>query len=709
VPDSQKSPAAPRAKNAGDRPTFDTHGLLDTPDEESFDRLTRLAARLTRAPASFLSLANADRALCKSSYGFVAGESGECKLDGTTFCQFSAATRTPLVVPDTDADPRFREMPEVGSNAVRAYLGVPLGDGSGGTLGSLCVVDYVRREWTTDDVTHLSELALMIRREFEFRTALRESESLRRELGKRVRASEMSIAAGTALIEGGPLDSTLGRVAQAIVDHLDAAFARIWVVNEPKQMLELRASAGQYTHLNGPHSRIPIGELKIGKIAEEKAPQLTNDVQHDPRISDRAWAEREGMVAFAGYPLLVGQRVVGVIAMFARHTLEKDTLDAFEAVADAVGLAIDKGRAEQALVQHERQFETLANSIPQLAWMADGDGKIFWYNQRSSDYTGMTLADLRHGGWRKLYHPDEIDQVTAGYWQAIAAGEPWEETFRIRNGSGEYGWFLGRALPIRDDSGRIVQWFGTNTDITDEREAENRLREYADRARDALKLRDEVLAVVSHDLRNPLNTVVMAASLLLEVELPLEKQRRQFALIVRSATTMDALIQDLLDVSRAESGPLSLELQEEAIPPLVHEVVDSFALTAEEQSIELTFDLEADVPRVKVDRPRLQQVLSNLVGNAIKFTPTGGQVVLRLEKKPEGLLFSVSDTGTGIDPEEINRVFDRFWQSEKTRKGGAGLGLAICKAVVQAHGGRIWVESKEGKGSTFYFTLPVPE
>jgi PAS domain S-box-containing protein len=709
VPDRQKTPATPRAKKNASERALHARDLLDSPAEESFDRLTRLAARLTRAPASFLSLVNADRSLCKSGYGFVRGQGGDCNLDGATFCRLSTASNTPVIVPDTDADGRFRDLPSIGSKTVHAYLGVPLGDGSGEAIGSLCVVDFQQREWTTDDVTHLSELALLIRRELEFRTALKESESLRRELGQRVRESALNIAAGTVLIEGGPLDRTLGLVAQAIVDHLDAAFARIWVVNEKTQVLELRASAGLYTHLDGPHSRIRVGDLKIGKIAQNKTPLLTNDVLHDPSISDHEWAHREGMVAFAGYPLLVGQRVVGVMAMFSRNTLREDTLDAFEAVADGVALAIEKGRAEQALVQRERQFETLANAIPQLAWMADGNGRIFWYNRRSSDYTGLQLDDLRHGGWRKLYHPDEVERVTSRYWQAISAGEPWEETFRIRARSGEYGWFLGRAVPIKDENGRIVQWFGTNTDITDERESENRLRQYADQARDALKLRDEVLAVVSHDLRNPLNTVVMAASLLMEVELTPEKEQRQIELIQRAATTMDRLIQDLLDVSRAESGLLSLELHEEEIPPLVNEVMDSFALTADEEHVKLSCDVPTDVPCVKIDHARLLQVLSNLVGNALKFTPEGGRITLRMEKKEREVVFSVSDTGIGIDPSEIDRVFDRFWQGKKSKKAGAGLGLAICKAVVQAHGGRIWVESQEGKGSTFYFTLPIPE
>ncbi|MGH7552204.1 MAG: ATP-binding protein [Longimicrobiales bacterium] len=703
------SPAQPgRATDARARPDVKSSRLLDRPAEEFFDRLTQLASRLTGAAASFTSLVHAPPDISRSSYRFVRDQTGTGELDSTTFCRYSMARREPLVVPDTGRDTRFRRMPAIESHHVRAYLGVPLMNAEGVAVGSLCVVDFQPHDWTADQVETITELADIIRRELEFRTALRESEGLRQELERRSRESALNIAAGSALTAGGPLDRTLNVVAQAIVDHLDAAFARIWILNETDQMLELKASAGMYTHLDGPHSRVPMGALKIGKIAEEELPHLTNDVLNDPRISDHAWARRERMVAFAGYPLMVGTRVVGVMAMFARHTLGRDTLDAFESVADGVALAIEQGRTEQALVQRERQFETLADSIPQLAWMADGRGNIFWYNRRSSEYTGLTLDAIRASGWRDLCHPDERSRVDGGYRRAVETGEPWEDTFRVRSHSGEFGWFLGRAMPIRDESGMIVQWFGTLTDITEARRAEERLRQYADQTEKALELHDEVLAVVSHDLRNPLHTVFMAASLLLDLELPPEKQRAQFTSIRRAVMTMDRLIQDLLDVSRADAGTgLRLELREETIRPLLQEVVDSFALTAAQKKIQLSHETEADVPRVRVDRARLQQVLSNLIGNSHKFTRRGGRITLRLEPRPNELLFSVSDTGLGIAAQDIGYVFDRFWQAGTTKRAGAGLGLAICKAVVQAHGGRIWVESQEGKGSTFYFTLPT--
>ena len=156
---------------------------------------------------------------------------------------------------------------------------------------------------------------------------------------------------GAALIQGDSLRDMLQRCAETLVKHLDAAFARIWTLNGVENVLELQASAGLYTHLDGGHSRVPVGRFKIGLIAEERKPHLTNSVVGDERVGDQAWAEREGMIAFAGYPLIVDKRLVGVMAMFARHTLTEAALEAMESVANIIALGIERKRSEQALLE----------------------------------------------------------------------------------------------------------------------------------------------------------------------------------------------------------------------------------------------------------------------------------------------------------------------------------------------------------------------
>jgi PAS domain S-box-containing protein len=296
------------------------------------------------------------------------------------------------------------------------------------------------------------------------------------ELSRRVRQAALGADVGRALAEGGgPLREVLQRCAEAVVRHLDAAFARVWTLGRDGDVLELQASAGMYTHTDGAHGRVPVGKFKIGLIAEERQPHLTNAVAGDPRVGDQEWARREGMVAFAGYPLLVEDRLVGVLAMFARRALPEDTMEALASVSNVIAQGIERRRAESEARESAELFGTLANSIPQLAWMADAAGSIFWYNRRWYEYTGTTLEEMRGLGWRKLHHPEEVEQVTRRFQRAVEAGEPWEDTFPLRSRDGEYRRFLSRALPIRDAGGRVVRWFGTNTDVEEQKRAEELL------------------------------------------------------------------------------------------------------------------------------------------------------------------------------------------------------------------------------------------
>ena len=176
--------------------------------------------------------------------------------------------------------------------------------------------------------------------------------------------------------------------------HLDAAFARIWTLNKEKSMLELQASAGRYTHLDGPHSRIPIGKLKIGLIAQEKKPYLTNDVMNDPRVTDKAWAQNEGMVSFAGYPLVVQDRVVGVMAMFARQRLSAATLDTLASVADSIAQGIERKRAEEELRAAETRFRTYVDHATDALFVHDDQRKDVDVNRQACESLGYTRKEL---------------------------------------------------------------------------------------------------------------------------------------------------------------------------------------------------------------------------------------------------------------------------------------------------------------------------
>ncbi|HEY6136747.1 MAG TPA: HAMP domain-containing sensor histidine kinase [Thermoanaerobaculia bacterium] len=219
----------------------------------------------------------------------------------------------------------------------------------------------------------------------------------------------------------------------------------------------------------------------------------------------------------------------------------------------------------------------------------------------------------------------------------------------------------------------------------------------------AVRAREEVLAIVSHDLRNPLNAVMLAAQLMRE-----ETRSEELETIELSAQRMRRLIEDLLDVTRLEGGKqLPIEPAALEVRPLLQETYELFKTQAASSAIALRCDVDGDVPPVYADYHRVAQVLSNLVGNSIKFTPSGGRIVVRAARSDDSVLFTVSDTGPGIPHKNLQDIFNPYWQAKRTARLGAGLGLPIAKGIVEAHGGRIWAESEPGRGTTFYFTLPV--
>jgi signal transduction histidine kinase len=234
-------------------------------------------------------------------------------------------------------------------------------------------------------------------------------------------------------------------------------------------------------------------------------------------------------------------------------------------------------------------------------------------------------------------------------------------------------------------------------------------REAREMAESAVRSRDEFLAMVSHDLRNPLATISMSAELLLgQLGRALDPTTRvQAERIQRSVAQMLRLVDDLLDVAKMEAGTFSIEREPHDAVALAREVVDPFSLSARERSIELAFELPAAPLTVACDRQRVLQVLSNLLGNAIKFTPKGGRVLLRVERRGEEAVFSVEDTGRGIPADQLPHVFERFWRADRDSQRSSGLGLFIAMSLVQAHSGRIWAESEVGVGSRFSFALAL--
>ena len=229
-------------------------------------------------------------------------------------------------------------------------------------------------------------------------------------------------------------------------------------------------------------------------------------------------------------------------------------------------------------------------------------------------------------------------------------------------------------------------------------------------AQDATRARDDLVAIVSHDLRNPVHTINMAASFLLEIAPANDRRvqaRRQLEVIQRSAVRANRLIKDLLDVAKIQAGGLAVDPVAVEVKSLVTEAMESATPLAAAAQLRVSCDVNENMPSVASDRERVLQVFANLIGNAIKFTPKGGEIRILTSLDNGEVRFTIADSGPGSPPEHLNHVFDRYWQAKSTAKLGTGLGLSIAKGIVEAHGGRIWVESPPGSGAQFNFTLPL--
>jgi signal transduction histidine kinase len=231
-----------------------------------------------------------------------------------------------------------------------------------------------------------------------------------------------------------------------------------------------------------------------------------------------------------------------------------------------------------------------------------------------------------------------------------------------------------------------------------------------DQVHAGIRARDDMIGIVSHDLRNPVNAIKMLTGVMLgrdHGDIVVAEMVDYASVIRQAAEQMDSLIRDLLDVTRVEAGRLAVNSRRENTEELLSDALRTLAPVAAEKLLTLRLTAPDDLPDVVADRERIAQALSNLIGNAVKFSPPNGEIVVRVAVLETEIVISVTDTGRGMTPDQLAHAFDRFWQSSRTDRQGAGLGLTITKGIVEAHGGRIWVDSTPGSGSTFYFTLPI--
>ncbi|MGY4516488.1 PAS domain-containing protein [Lysobacter sp. HA18] len=370
----------------------------------------------------------------------------------------------------------------------------------------------------------------------------------------------------------------------------------------------------------------------------------------------------------------------------------------------------DHVRAEVELRASEARFRTITNAMPQMVWSARPDGHADYFNRQWYEYTGTTEGDADGDKWARALHPDDQPDALARWTHSLATGEDYEVQYRLRHHSGEYRWVLGRAVPVRNESATIIRWLGTCTDIHEQRLAQNALERSERALRQADRRKDEFLAMLAHELRNPLAPISTASQLLMLTSDP-SRVRAAGEVITRQVRHMTELVDDLLDVSRVTRGLVHLEMETVNLKDVIGSAIEQVRPLIDARRHALRTRLPVGALWVHGDRTRLTQILTNLLNNAAKYTPEGGELNLDAEVAGTGVTVRVRDSGQGIDPDLLPQIFELFTQAERSpdrTQGGLGIGLALVRSLVSLHGGVITAESAgRNQGATFAVSLPL--
>jgi len=372
--------------------------------------------------------------------------------------------------------------------------------------------------------------------------------------------------------------------------------------------------------------------------------------------------------------------------------------------------------SNERLRESEAQFRTMVDAISQLAWMAQPDGFIYWYNQRWFDYTGTTPEQMEGWGWQRVHDPAVLPEVVELWKTSVASGEPFEMDFPLRAADGSFRWFLTRAFPLKDAAGRVLRWCGTNTDIGRMRDAETEIQRLnSDLERRVIERTAQLEAAnkeleafsysVSHDLRSPLRAVDGFSQAVLEdygPQLP-EAGQGYLRTIRQGAQKMGMLIDDLLTFSRLSRAPL--HRQTVNTNQLVRGVLDDLSAQRTGRQIDVRF---AELPTCCGDPALLKQVWINLLSNAFKYTGKREAAVVEIgcTVTEEGDVFFVKDNGTGFDMRYAGKLFGVFQRLHRADEyDGTGVGLALVQRIIHRHGGRVWAEAEVDRGAIFFFTI----
>jgi two-component system, sensor histidine kinase and response regulator len=358
----------------------------------------------------------------------------------------------------------------------------------------------------------------------------------------------------------------------------------------------------------------------------------------------------------------------------------------------------ERKQTEEVIRQSEQRFRTLTTQAPAGIFLTDAGGQYLFVNQRWCEIAGITPEEATGQGWADALHGEDRQRVFDEWYTAVQAGREIASEYRYQPRQGEAIWVYSSAVALRDDAGQITGYLGTVTNITERKQAE--------------QMKSDFVSFVTHQLRTPLAGIKWLLELAAE-EGEVPPDTLSYIQDAReSADRLITLVNDLLDVSRLERGKLTITPEEIQLGALTQSVLEEVGPLVQEQGHRLSVTSAAGVPSVLMDQQLIRQVILNLTSNAIKYTPPNGEIAIEIGREESHLRWSIHDSGIGIPKEAMPRLFEKFYRAENAltvETEGTGLGLYLVRLILEQCAGRIWCESEEGKGSTFHFTLPLPE
>lgn len=456
----------------------------------------------------------------------------------------------------------------------------------------------------------------------------------------------------------------------------------------------------------------PIGSERrnVSKIVfETKEPYICTDIRKNPIYKNRSM-EREGVISTAAAPVMSKNRVLGIIVVGSRwlHRFRKREIELLMAFGSQLGAALENAELYQDVTKSKAYIENLVENAADLIITTDLDDRILTWNRGAAVLFGYGKDEVIGKHLSILLPPERFHELEEMRAKVEISGGLRDIEVRSKRKDGAMIYLSLSVSPIRDVEGKIVGFLRIAKDITEKKRYERRLK-------DLDKMKSDFVSNVSHELKTPLTSIKGSVDNMLDglTGALNEKQIRYLARIKSNTDRLSRLINDLLDLSRIEAGRVEVRRASLPLTALAEEVAEHLKQLAAEKLIRIEVPPPDPQMTVWADRDKVTQVLMNLIGNAVKFTPQDGKVIVAIEKNGNDYIqISIADNGPGIRPEEADKIFSKFYQVanvDKQKPQGSGLGLAISKALVEMHGGKIWVESKLGRGSTFYFTLPAQQ